>query len=249
MPPVFRRDVVGQQHIPILGEAGARRLVLRPVLLQEVVEGLGCRVPRLGEPDLVKVALRLGLESLGHLVEYVFRLVNPAPLLLGRRKDLPESGLEAKGPVTDAELRRLREPPLLEIEEQLLPALLALADAVDDGDQFLPAIGRGSHQDEQALLLVAIVFQRHVHVNAVGPDIHVLLVGEVATAPVLVLLAPLVLEADDDIRTEALGILADQRLQSRTPPGTLPIGWTTLAANRKTSFGGVFFLPVVGCCW
>jgi hypothetical protein len=114
---VFRREVVeGQQDVPILGEAVARRLVL----LQEVVEGLGCRVPRLGEPDLVKVALRLGLESLGYLAEHVGGLVNPA-----------------------------------------------------------------------TLRLVAIVFQPHVHVNAVGPDLHVLLVREVATAPLLVLLAHL----------------------------------------------------------
>jgi hypothetical protein len=63
-------------------------------------------------------------------------------LLLGRRIDLSKRAPEAEGSVTDGQLRRLREPPLLEVEEQLLPALLALTEAVDDGDQFLAASGR-----------------------------------------------------------------------------------------------------------
>ncbi len=158
----------------------------------------------------MKVALRLCLEGLGHLVEHVGRLVNPAPLLPRRRIDLPESGPEAECPVTNGELRRLREPPLLEIEEQLLPTLLALTDAVDDGDQFLTAFGRGSHEDEQALLLVALVFQPHVDVDAVGPDVDVLLAREIATAPLLVLLAPLLLQPDDDVGAETLGMPAEQ---------------------------------------
>ena len=83
--------------------------------------------------------------------------------------------------IPDVELRRLREPPLLEIQEQLLPSLLALTDAVDDGHQFLPAFGCGSHEDEQALLLVSLVFQPHVDVDAVGPDVDVLLAREIAT--------------------------------------------------------------------
>ena len=161
----------------------------------------------------MKVALRLRLQSLGHLVEDVGGLVHPAPLLPGRGIDLSKSGPEAQGPVTDGQLRWLREPPLLEIEEQLLPALLALTDAVHDGDQLLPAFGRGSHEDEQALLLVALVFQPHVHMDAVGPDVDVLLAGEVSTAPLLVLLTPILLETNDDVGAESLGVNAHQRLQ------------------------------------
>jgi hypothetical protein len=63
-------------------------------------------------------------------------------LLLGRRVDLPKRGPEAERPIPDGQLRRFPEPPLLEVEEQLLPALLALTEAVDDGDQFLAASGR-----------------------------------------------------------------------------------------------------------
>ena len=43
------------------------------------------------------------------------------------------------------------------------------------------------------MLRIAFVFQRHVDVNAVGPDVDVLLAREVATAPLLVLLDPFLL--------------------------------------------------------
>ena len=88
--PVLSGEVVeGQEDVAVLREAVARPLVLRTVLLQEVVEGFGRRIPGLGEPDLVKVALRLRLESLRHLVEHVGRLVTPAP------KDSPVNGTSA----------------------------------------------------------------------------------------------------------------------------------------------------------
>ena len=106
----------------------------------------------------------------------------------------------------------LRGPPLLEIKEQLLPALLALTDAVDNGDQAFTAVGRCSHQDEEALLRVGRVFQPHIRMNAVGPDGDMLLAREVTAAPLLVLLARLLLEADLDVGTEPLGILPEQRL-------------------------------------
>ena len=73
--PVLGGKVVeGEEGIPVLREAGARRLVLRPVLLQEVIEGFDRRIPCLGEPDLVKVALRLrGLPRLSALSAYSTR--------------------------------------------------------------------------------------------------------------------------------------------------------------------------------
>ena len=79
--------------------------------------------------------------------------------------------------VANSKPRRLRQPSLLEVKEQLDPALLALTDAV-------------------------------------CPGVDALLLGEVATIPVVVLLAPLLLEPDDDVRAESLGVRADQRLES-----------------------------------
>ena len=43
-------------------------------------------------------------------------------------------------------------------------------DAVDDGDQFLTALGPGSNENEQALLQVALVFQP----NPFGPSLAVI---------------------------------------------------------------------------
>ncbi len=44
------------------------------------------------------------------------------------------------------------------------------------GDQFLLPVRRRPHQHQEALLLIGVVFQADVDVNAVGPDVDVLLV-------------------------------------------------------------------------
>jgi len=118
-----------------------------------------CRRP------IVAKVLSMGRSSAGrpkcpvgksYQAKWVFRSFER--LLPGGGIDLSECGPKAKGSIADGQLRLLREPPLVEIEEQFLPVMFSLTDAVHDGDQFLPAFGRGSHQAEQALLLIARVF-------------------------------------------------------------------------------------------
>lgn len=58
---------------------------------------------------------------------------------------------EAERPLGYGELRVDRQTSPLEIEQQLLPGLRALADAVGKPDQFLLAIGSGADDHEQAL--------------------------------------------------------------------------------------------------
>ena len=58
----------------------------------------------------MKVALRLRLQSLGHLVEDVGGLVHPAPLLLGRGIDLLKSGPEAQVPAPTASFGGFESP-------------------------------------------------------------------------------------------------------------------------------------------
>ena len=95
---MLRWEVVERRKdVSILGEATARRLVFGAVFFEEVVEGFGCCFAGVGQPELVKVTLRLRLESLGHLVEHVGRLVNPAPLLLGRVPPPHETRFTKKG--------------------------------------------------------------------------------------------------------------------------------------------------------
>jgi len=107
-------------------------------------------------------------------------------LLTRRRVGLRQGGPEAERTIGDSDRRWNGEPTVLEVEEQFEPALFALSDDVDDGDQFLLAVGRGPHDHEQALLRIGRVFKADSHVDPVRPDGDVLLAGEVAAAPLVV---------------------------------------------------------------
>src|SRR5262249_34398266 len=144
------------------------------------------------------------------LVQHVGRLMHPAPLLARRRPDLPHRLPEPQRPIADRQLRLDRQPPRLHVQEQFLPRLLALALPVLDGNQLLLAVRRGAHQDQDAL---PAPFQADVEVHAVGPDVDVLLAGQRALAPVVVLVLPQPLEARDGRGRQALGLGAEQRGQ------------------------------------
>ena len=60
MLPMLGMDVVkGQQRLAILGQAGARLLVFRPVLGKEAIKGLLGAGTALGMIDLMQIALGL----------------------------------------------------------------------------------------------------------------------------------------------------------------------------------------------
>ena len=63
----------------------------------------------------------------------------------------------------------------------------ALARAVGEADKLLPALRRRADDNEDAL---RIVFQTRPQMNAVGPDVDVVLGGKVALVPTLVLVDP-----------------------------------------------------------
>ena len=108
------------------------------------------------------------------------------------------------------ELKKVYKPKYIELDEKLTPTLLALAIAIHDCDQFLVAICRRTHDHQHALPLVFRVLKSHVDINAVGPNIHIMLVTQIAAAPFVILGGALFLEADDHIGTESLGLLANQ---------------------------------------
>lgn len=66
---------------------------------------------------------------------------------------------------------------LLQVDQQLVPALFTFTVTIEDGDQFLFALGRRTHQYEQALLAVFRPFQANCRVNAIGPEVEVLLLA------------------------------------------------------------------------
>ena len=145
--PVFGWKVVERhQHVAVFLEAFACRCVLRTELFQEVVKRFVRIILCFGLPDFVQVAFRFGLNTLGHLVQNVGRLVNPAALLTSLWEHFADRRPEAQSTVANGNLRRQLQAALLEVDQQLAPALLAFAVAVEHRDQLFLAIGRCPHQ-------------------------------------------------------------------------------------------------------
>lgn len=133
--------------------------------------------------------------------------VHPAALLLHPRPDLPHRLPEAPGAVADRQGRVDRQPPRLDVQEQFLPRLLALPLAVLDGDPLLLAVGGGPQQHQEAL---PAPFQANVEVDAVGPDVDVVLARQRSLAPVVVLLLPEALQPGDGGGRQPLGVRAQE---------------------------------------
>jgi len=98
--------------------------------------------------------------------------VHPAALATCLRPHFLDRLPEAESAVGDREFRSHRKPTPLQIEEQFLPGLRALTHAVDEPDEFLPALGRGSDDDQQAM---GVVFQASLHMDAVDPEVDIVL--------------------------------------------------------------------------
>ena len=101
-------------------------------------------------------------------------------------------------------------PRRFEIEQQLLPGLRALADAVGKPNQFLLAVGGGADDDQQAL---RIVFKPSLDVDAIGPDVDIPLGGQVAIEPAGVLVDPGLLQPRNGRGRQPAGVLAEQRAE------------------------------------
>src|ERR1051325_11687659 len=145
--------------------------------------------------------------ALRQLVEHVCRLVNPAALTARLGPHFLDRLPEAQRGVGNRELGPDREPPSLQIEQQLLPGSRALAQAVDEADELLRAFRRRADDDEQAL---RIVLEPGLHVDAVGPEVDVALRREIPLQPARVFVRPGVLEPGDARGRKAARLLAEQ---------------------------------------
>src|SRR3954466_151986 len=114
---------------------------------------------------------------------------------------------EAKRAVGNGEFGCDEQTSVLQIEQQLPPILGALSRAVGEAEQLLPALRRRADDHQDALLGV---FKTGLQVNAVGPHIDVALGRQIALAPVLVLVAPDLLQPRDGRSRQAWRILAEQ---------------------------------------
>src|SRR6267378_501982 len=82
---------------------------------------------RVSAVNRAKVGLHIDLNREGDLVQHVGGLVNPTALVPGAREDLFDRLPEAERAVADREVRRNLEPTLLDVDEELTPALRTLA--------------------------------------------------------------------------------------------------------------------------
>src|SRR6516162_4710880 len=200
--------VEGEQRIAILAQALDCLAILDAPDLDEGIERRERLLLGLGHPDLLQRPLGFRLLALRQLVQHIGSLVHPAALAARLRPHLLDRLPEAERAVGDRELGPNRKPASLQVEEELFPGLRTFANAVDQTDELLLALGRGANDDQQAL---RGVLKPGLHMNAVGPEVYVALRREVALAPARVLLRPSLLEPPDGRGREPTGVLAKQR--------------------------------------
>jgi len=77
---------------------------------------------------------------------------------------------------------------------------------IGDGNQFLTTVFGGAHQNKNALLVIARIFQADVEVDAVGPQVHVAFLLERTPVPGLPLLLSGLFQPDNVRGREASGL-------------------------------------------
>src|SRR5258707_2928911 len=154
MVPVLGREIEErEQSFSIPGQTGDRLVVLVAVFVGEHVDRrLGGRAGRRAV-NLTKVCLHVDLDREGDLVQHVGGLMNPTALVPGARKDLLDRLPEAERAVADREVRRDLEPTLLDIDEELTPALRALAHPGLEADELLLALGGCPQPNQQTFCI------------------------------------------------------------------------------------------------
>ena len=98
-------------------------------------------------------------------------------------------------------------------KKEFHPRELALAVAVENGDEILGAIVTGADDDENALPFVLRVLEPHVEVDAVGPEIDIACAGEITLGPHPVFLFPLLLQSHDSACGQSLRVLSEDSLK------------------------------------
>src|SRR5512132_628354 len=106
------------------------------------------------------------LDRESDLVQHVGGLVNPTALVPGAWKDLLDRLPEAEPAVADGQVRRDLEPTPLDVDEELPPALRALAHPGLKADEFLLALGCRADQHQHAF---GGGFHPRLQVNPVPP--------------------------------------------------------------------------------
>src|SRR5438105_8467122 len=157
--------------------------------------------------------LGLALNTFRHFIQYVGRLMHPAPLLRYWAIFFLQGDPEAKRTVADGQLRCGGKPQAFELLKQFTPGLGAFPVTINDSQEFLGAILGGSDQHQHA---GSLFIEPDVEVNAVSPPINVALLAQVALAPCLVISFPADFESHDVSGRETGGFLTQDRCQGFT---------------------------------
>ena len=110
--------------------------------------------------------------ALRQLVQHIGGLVHPATLAAGLRPNFLNRLPEAERAVGDRQLGTHRQPAPLQVEQQFPPGLRTLAHAVDQADQLLLPLGRGTDDDQETL---RGLLEPGLHMDAVDPEVYVAL--------------------------------------------------------------------------
>ena len=159
-----------QQRVAILQQAFDGVVVFRRVFLGESRHRRFGRRAAGRQPDFAQVLVRRRLKRFRQLVEHVGCFVQPASLMPRRRKRFLQRLPEAKRAVAHREFRRVRKAARLQIDQQFLPTLRALAKAGLEADQLLLAFGRGADQDQHAF---GLRLHARLKIDAIGPEIDI----------------------------------------------------------------------------
>src|SRR5712692_62163 len=147
-PMLGGKVIEGEQWLTVLAETLDSLLVLDAIGFDKLIEcSLGV-LPGLRHPDVLQRALGLCLQALRQLVQDIRGFVNPAALRSRLWPNLIDRFPETECPVGHGELRPDRQTAPFEVEQQFLPGLRALADAVGKPNEFLLAFSGGADNHE-----------------------------------------------------------------------------------------------------
>ena len=204
-----------------------------------------------GHVDRMQLFFGCTMQLLRQFIQHVCRLVNPADLLARRWPHFRSCLPEAQRSISDGQQWRVCHASLLQIEQQLAPTQCRLTFAVADCKQFLRSVLARTDHDQHAWPIVA---KANIGVNPVAPDVAILFGGDVALAPLAILLLPLFNKACDRRGRQSGGIFAqqlrqrfgeitrrysleiqkgNQRFDRRTPPRVLRQNRTAEVVNLK----------------
>ena len=137
------------------------------------------------------------------LVEDVCRLMNPATLATGLRKNFSYCFPETQCPITHSKLG-WPKPTILETEQHLGPTLLWFSIAIFNSKKLF--ISSTGHTNNDQNTLPGIITP-DVEISAICPDINIALFREVSCSPIIILINPTLFKATNCSCRETFCIL------------------------------------------